>query len=411
MPNILFGTNGQIAWGATAGPLDVNDYVQLELNPENPHQYRHGDGWADMRLRQETIKVKGGDDVVADVWESDYGVVQVFDAEHDRAFAFHRTWDGYEIETLMAWIRSTQAQNYDQWLDAAKDVATTINWYYADRDGNIGYVSPGYLPVRQAGQDLRLPAKGDGSQDWQGIRPFADVPKTLNPQQGWIANWNNRSGKGTVSTVEGSPWGGADRVVEIMSRIEAKDRFSPEEVWNILPETSFVDVNARYFVPRILAAGASVPADDPRQPMLAALAAWDTRQIRDADGKATSPAVAILRKWMDVMVADVLLDDAPGHPVQGDADPHRAALGAPQQRAPRRGGGRAAGLRLLQRRRPRRGGAGRAREDARGARRGVRQRRRRHLARCRSTSMSSRRRTISASRRPGRTRRSRSAPR
>ena len=59
VPNVLFGTNGTIAWGATAGPLDVNDYVELELNPENPHQYRQGDGWADMRLRQETIKVKG----------------------------------------------------------------------------------------------------------------------------------------------------------------------------------------------------------------------------------------------------------------------------------------------------------------------------------------------------------------
>jgi len=267
-----------------------------------------------MRKRQETIKVKGADDVVTDVWETDYGVVQVFDTEHDRAFAFHRAWDGYEIQTLMAWIRSTQAQDYDQWLDAAADVATTINWYYADRDGNIGYVSPGYLPARQASQDLRLPARGDGSQDWQGVRPFADVPKTLNPEQGWIANWNNRSGKGTVSTVEGSPWGAADRVVEIMSRIEAKDRFTPEEVWNILPETSFVDVNARYFVPRILAAAASLPADDPRQPMVAALRDWDSRQLRDADGKATSPAVAILRKWMDVMVADVLLDDAPAIP-------------------------------------------------------------------------------------------------
>lgn len=314
VPNVLFGTNGTIAWGATAGPLDVNDYVELELNPENPHQYKRGDGWTDMRRRQETIAVKGADPVVIDIWESDYGVVPVFDTAHNRAFAFHRTWDGYEIQTLMAWIRSTQAQTYDQWLDAASQVATTINWYYADRDGNIGYVSPGYLPVRQASQDLRLPAKGDGSMDWQGIRPFADVPKTLNPEQGWIANWNNRSGKGVVSTVEGSPWGSADRVVEIMSRIEAKDRFSPEEVWNILPETSYVDVNARYFVPRILAAGATLPADDPRQPMLAALRDWDSRQIRDADGKATSPAVAILRKWMDVMVADVLLDDAPAIP-------------------------------------------------------------------------------------------------
>ncbi|MBP7000422.1 MAG: penicillin acylase family protein [Amaricoccus sp.] len=316
VPNILFGTNGAIAWGATAGPLDVNDYVELTLNPENPRQYKQGDGWADLRSRQETIKVKGAEDVVVDIWTSDYGVVPVMDAEHGRAFAFHRAWEGFELQTLMAWIRSTQAQDYDQWLDAAKDVATTINWYYADREGNIGYVSPGYLPVRAGDQDLRLPAKGDGSQDWQGVRPFADVPKTLNPAQGWIANWNNRSGKGTVSTVEGSPWGSADRVVEIMSRIEAKDRFSPEEVWNILPETSFVDVNARYFVPRILEAGAGLPADDPRQPMLAALAGWDSRQIRDADGKATSPAVAILRKWMDVMVADVLLDDAPAIPAK-----------------------------------------------------------------------------------------------
>ena len=70
VPDVLFGTNGGIAWGATAGPLDVNDYVELELNPENPHQYRQGDGWADMRLRQETIKVKGADDVAAEVWES-----------------------------------------------------------------------------------------------------------------------------------------------------------------------------------------------------------------------------------------------------------------------------------------------------------------------------------------------------
>ena len=152
--------------------------------------------------------------------------------------------------------------------------------------------------------------------DWQGTRPFADVPKTLNPEQGWIANWNNRSGKGVVSTVEGSPWGAADRVVEIMARIEAKDRFTPEEVWGILPATSFVDVNARYFVPRILAAGNALPIDDPRQPMLAALRDWDTRQIRGEDGRATTPAVAIFRTWMDVMVADVLLDDSPAIPAK-----------------------------------------------------------------------------------------------
>ena len=183
MPVILFGTNGQIAWGATAGPLDVNDFVQLELNPENPHQYRQGDGWADMTLRQETIEVKGAEPVTRQVWESGYGVVSLIDPERTGPMPSIGAGrigdpDADGLDTL------TKAQNYDQLLDAAKDVATTINWYYADRDGNIGYVSPGYLPARQASQDLRLPAKGDGSQDWQGIRPFADVPKTYNPAQG-----------------------------------------------------------------------------------------------------------------------------------------------------------------------------------------------------------------------------------
>lgn len=314
VPVVLFGTNGTIAWGATAGPLDVNDYVQLTLNPENPHQYRHGDGWKDMTLRKETIKVKGGSDVSADIWGSVYGVVSQIEPEKGRAFAFESSWAGYEIQTLMAWIRSTQAKNYDQWLDAARGVATTINWYYMDREGNIGYVSPGYLPIRKESQDLRLPAVGDGSMDWQGIRPFSDVPKTYNPEQGWIANWNNRSSKGLVATVEGSPWSSADRVVEIMDRIKAKDRLTPEEAWNILPETSFVDVNARYFIPRIAAAGASLSANDPRQPLLAALASWDWRQVRAEDGRATSPAVAIFRRWMDVMVADVLLAKSPDIP-------------------------------------------------------------------------------------------------
>ena len=36
VPAVLFGTNGSIAWGATAGPLDVNDYVELEARPGEP---------------------------------------------------------------------------------------------------------------------------------------------------------------------------------------------------------------------------------------------------------------------------------------------------------------------------------------------------------------------------------------
>lgn len=313
VPNVLFGTNGTIAWGATAGPRDVNDYYRLTLNPENPHQYHKDDAWVDMRPRPETFRVKGMADVDTTVWDSDYGTVSLFDDQTHTAYGFKRAWAGKEISTLMAWVNATKAQNYQDWLDQAEQVATTINWYYADRDGNIGYVSPGDVPQRAEAHDERLPAE-PGKDDWLGIRPFADAPKTYNPPQGWIANWNNRSGKGDSSNFEANPWGTADRAVEIFARLDAKDKLTPDEVWNINREISFLDINARYFLPFILAAGEGVDPQSPRGEMLAILKSWNGEMVRAEDGRATTAAVGIFQAWLDAMVADVLLDDSPAIP-------------------------------------------------------------------------------------------------
>ncbi|MEI2301479.1 penicillin acylase family protein [Ensifer sp. MJa1] len=312
VPNVLFGTNGQIAWGATAGPLDVNDYFQLELNPDNAAQYRKNDVWHDMHARPETFKVKGQPDVTTVVYESDYGVVSQIDPQNHTAYAFNRTWKGKEIHTLLAWVNSTKAQSYEDWLKQAKNVATTINWYYADRQGNIGYVSPGYLPVRNPAQDQRVPAKGDGSMDWQGFRAFADAPKTYNPEQGWIANWNNRSAHGEVANFEATPWGAADRVDEIVALIKAKDKLSRKDVWDINKNIAFLDINARALLPFLLAAASKLAADDPRQALVRELNDWDGRMVRGEDGRATAPAVALFQRWVKIMVEDVLMDDQPG---------------------------------------------------------------------------------------------------
>ena len=313
VPNVLFGTNGTIAWGATAGPRDVNDYYRLELNPENPRQYRAHDGWKEMTARRETFRVKGQPEVETTVWESEYGVVGQIDPGTATAYAFNRAWKGQEISTLMAWVDSTKAQNYEEWLDQAEKVATTINWYYADRDGNIGYVSPGHVPVRAEGHDQRLPAR-PGKDDWQGVRPFADAPKGYNPSQGWIANWNNRSARGDAANFEATPWGSADRVVEIMARLDAREKLTPDEIWDINREISFLDINARYFLPFILDAAEGIDPQSQRAELVEILRHWDGQQIRAEDGRATTSAVGLFQAWLDVMVEDVLRDDNPAIP-------------------------------------------------------------------------------------------------
>jgi penicillin amidase len=313
VPNVLFGTNGTIAWGATAGPRDVNDYYRLTLNPENPHQYRMGDDWVDMTARVETIRVKGQPDKEMTVWESEYGTVSHFDEASNTAYGFKRAWAGSEIQTLMAWANSTKAQNYEEWLDQAEKVGTTINWYYADRDGNMGYVSPGFVPQRAEGHDERLPAE-PGRDEWLGTRPFAETPMTYNPPQGWIANWNNRSAQGGTANYEATPWGTADRVVEIFARLDAKEKLTPEEVWQINREISFLDINARYFLPFIIDAADEVDPQSPRGELVAILRDWDGQQMRSEDGRATTAAVGLFQTWLDVMVADVLLDDGEAIP-------------------------------------------------------------------------------------------------
>lgn len=309
-PVVLFGTNGKIAWGATAGPLDVNDMYQEKLNPANPHEYLFNGAMRPMTRRTEVIKVKGQPDQSVDVYATVHGIVTNFDLPNGTAYSMKRSWDGYELESLLGWIHSMQAKNWDQWLAQASRVAITINWYYADTDGNIGYVSPGRLPIRPATQDIRLPAVGDGSMEWLGIRPFSEDPKTYNPAQGYIANWNNQSAPGAVS--DGGNYSVVDRVREFTARLEAKPRLTPDELWALNRTTAYADTNARYLVPFAVEATRNLPAADPARRAASMLAGWNMLNEDPSErGVYDSPATTLMMNWLPILYRKVLADDLP----------------------------------------------------------------------------------------------------
>jgi penicillin amidase len=309
-PVVLFGTNGKIAWGATAGPLDVNDMYQEKLNPANPHEYQFNGAMRAMTRRTEVIKVKGQPDQSVDVYATVHGIVTNFDLPNGTAYSTKRSWDGYELESLLGWIHSMQAKNWDQWLAQASRVAITINWYYADTEGNIGYVSPGRLPIRPATQDIRLPAVGDGSMEWLGIRPFSEDPKTFNPAQGYVANWNNQSAPGAVS--DGGNYSVVDRVREFTARLEAKPKLTPDELWALTRTTAYADTNARYMVPFVLEATRNLPAADPARRAARLLADWNALNEDPAErGVYDSPATTLMMNWLPILYKKVLADDLP----------------------------------------------------------------------------------------------------
>ena len=72
------------------------------------------------------------------------------------------------------------------------------------------------------------------------------------------------------------------------------------------------DLNARYFVPYIKSATATLPVSDLVRKAADALVAWDMR-LRDADkdGRYDGPGVTILQAWLKAMTVAVLKDDLP----------------------------------------------------------------------------------------------------
>nr|AUO79648.1 penicillin G acylase [Providencia rettgeri] len=307
-PAILFGHNGQISWGSTAGFGDGVDIFAEQISPEDPNSYLHQGQWKQMLSRQETLNVKGEKPITFDVYRTVHGNVVKRDNTTHTAYSKARAWDGKELTSLMAWVKQGQAQNWQQWLDQAQNQALTINWYYADKDGNIGYVHTGHYPERQINHDPRLPVSGTGEWDWKGTQPFTNNPKVYNPKSGYIANWNNSPAKNyPASDLFAFLWGSADRVTEIDSRIEAYDKLTADDMWTILQQTSRVDLNHRLFTPFLTQATQGLPSTDNAVKLVSILQQWDGINQLSSDGKHyIHPGSAILDIWLKEMLKATL---------------------------------------------------------------------------------------------------------
>lgn len=309
-PAVIFGTNQDIAWGATAGPMNVVDVYQEKLDPKNPRRYLFNGSYRDMTVRAETIKVKGAADVAYDVLRTVHGPVTSVDAAKAVAYSKKRSWEGYEVASLIAWVKLPKARGFAEFKDLAAQFATSINWYYADKKGNIGYVSPGRLPIRPDNQDIRLPALGDGSMEWKGINPPSANPTTYNPSQGFIANWNNEAGPGFNNDY--GNWSIVDRVNEIIAPLLAKPEFTAQELWDLNQRFSYADLNLRYLAPTLASAVQDRPKNDPVRQDVERVTTW-SGQTRDAngDGLYDGPQPAIMRAWLPILLKATLSDDLP----------------------------------------------------------------------------------------------------
>lgn len=192
-PFILQGFNDHLGWANTVSAQDLVDVYVLTINPKNKNQYLLDGEWLDFERRTAVIKVKlfgpFAFKAKRKILRTQHG--PVVESKHG-IYAF-RYAGMDEIHQLEQYYRLNQAQDLDGFLTAMSiNALPSINYIYADKDGNVALIHNAQYPKRKKGWDWSKYLPGDRSDlIWQGYRPFEDVPKLINPTSGLVYNSNN----------------------------------------------------------------------------------------------------------------------------------------------------------------------------------------------------------------------------
>ena len=222
MPGVIIGHNADVAWGFTnLGPDTTDLYVERVLGD----RWQHDDRLRPLRVREETIEVRDGDDVTIQVRSTAHGPLlsdltgdlgeaiddagesgAVLDPDPEWDHAVSLAWTALEPQpTADALYALNLATDWPSFRAALVDFAVPgQNVVYADNQGHIGYQATGRVPIRKSGNDGLLPAAGWlPENDWTGeYVPYDALPNVLDPPSGLVVTAN----QAVVGDASGYPY-------------------------------------------------------------------------------------------------------------------------------------------------------------------------------------------------------------
>ncbi len=201
-PVIFNGFNRNLGWANTVNNPDLIDVYQLTINPDDDNEYLMDGEYLAFEQQTAFINVALWGPFAFPAERTAYRSVHgpVLKTEHG-VFAI-RYAGMSELRQLEQYRRLNKATDFEEWSAAMSMVALpSINYIYADKDGNIAFVYNGQFPQRAQGWDWSIDLPGDRSDlIWDSYHPYADIPKLINPSSGILFNANNSPFRATNGT-------------------------------------------------------------------------------------------------------------------------------------------------------------------------------------------------------------------
>ncbi|HMF19187.1 MAG TPA: penicillin acylase family protein, partial [Gemmataceae bacterium] len=238
LPGVALGHNERIAWGITIVGTDQADLYVEETDAKDSAKYKTDTGFETFQIVKEKIKVKGKEPIEVELRFSRHGPVIHQDANRNRAFTLK--WVGSEpgAAAYLGGLAVSRAGNWPGFLKALESwKIPSLNFVYADVDGNIGWVANGLTPVRK-NHDGLLPVPGHGGCEWQGYLPVKEQPQSFNPASGAIATANHKILPAGYKHKIAFDWAPGYRFERVQQRLESKKKFSLDDFRDIQHENT-----------------------------------------------------------------------------------------------------------------------------------------------------------------------------
>lgn len=253
IPLTLIGHNQHISWSMTDVQNASTLFYVEKTDSAHPHQYYWHGAWHQMQHIVYNIPVKGHATVHQDVYLTVHGPIYPADqgiAGETISVDWMGALPSTDSEGLLDVLK---ASNFNQFRDALRlwD-APTLNFVYADDQGNIGMISPGYYPIVKSGAPW-LPLPGTGAADIAGSIPYTAVPQAYNPPGHMVFTNNQRPVSNNYPYYIGTTWNDFDngyRSDEIYNELSSKPKLTMQDMQRM--QSSVHDYLAGLIVPELL---------------------------------------------------------------------------------------------------------------------------------------------------------------
>ncbi len=192
LPGVALGHNDKIAWGITIVGTDQADIYVEETDSASPTNYKLKGKWEPMKILRDEIPVRGQSKAhVVELRFTGTRPVIYQDAKLHRAYVLK--WAGSEPggAAYLPALAVARARNHKEFLNSLERwKIPSLNFMYADVDGNIAWVAAAATPIRPKHDGL-LPVPANAGYDWKGYLKVKDLPQDLNPPSGWLATANH----------------------------------------------------------------------------------------------------------------------------------------------------------------------------------------------------------------------------